>query len=118
MKLSRGPPARQTKDDMTLASRVPPNAALRADHAPPLIEPVAKAMAAGIPVIALDLRVIGDRYTCCIGADNRLIGRESAGSRVNIHPHTPITLTRTWRAPNDCTSLAKGSMSPSMVWLV
>jgi ribose transport system substrate-binding protein len=46
-------------------------------EAQPLTEPVAKAMAAGIPVIVLDRRVIGDRYTCFIGADNRLIGREA-----------------------------------------
>jgi ribose transport system substrate-binding protein len=46
-------------------------------EAQPLTEPVAKAVEAGIPVIVLDRRVIGDRYTCFIGADNRLIGREA-----------------------------------------
>ncbi|MHC5047183.1 MAG: substrate-binding domain-containing protein [Planctomycetota bacterium] len=46
-------------------------------EAQPLTEPVAKAVAAGIPVIVLDRRVIGDRYTCFIGADNRLIGHEA-----------------------------------------
>ncbi len=46
-------------------------------EAQPLTEPVAKAMEAGIPVIVLDRRVIGDNYTCFIGADNRLIGREA-----------------------------------------
>ncbi len=46
-------------------------------EAQPLTEPVAKAMQAGIPVIVLDRRVIGDNYTCFIGADNRLIGREA-----------------------------------------
>ena len=43
----------------------------------PGLEPVAKAVAAGIPAIVLDRRVIGDQYTCFIGADNRLIGREA-----------------------------------------
>lgn len=46
-------------------------------EAQPLTEPVAKAVQAGIPVIVLDRRVIGDQYTCFIGADNRLIGREA-----------------------------------------
>jgi ribose transport system substrate-binding protein len=44
-------------------------------EAQPLTEPVAKAMAAGIPVIVLDRRLLGDRYTCFIGADNQKIGK-------------------------------------------
>lgn len=44
-------------------------------EAQPLTEPVAKAMNAGIPVIVLDRRLIGDRYTCFIGADNKKIGQ-------------------------------------------
>jgi ribose transport system substrate-binding protein len=44
-------------------------------EAAPLTEPVAKAMDAGIPVIVLDRRVLGDRYTSFIGADNMSIGR-------------------------------------------
>lgn len=44
-------------------------------EAQPLTEPVAKAMDAGIPVIVLDRRLLGDRYTCFIGADNKKIGR-------------------------------------------
>jgi ribose transport system substrate-binding protein len=44
-------------------------------EAAPLTEPVAKAMDAGIPVIVLDRRVLGDRYTTFIGADNVKIGR-------------------------------------------
>lgn len=36
---------------------------------------VAQAYAKGIPVIVLDRRVLGDQYTCFIGADNRKIGR-------------------------------------------
>ncbi len=48
-------------------------------EAQPLTQPVAQAMDAGIPVIVLDRKVIGDRYTCFIGADNRLIG-QAAGA--------------------------------------
>ncbi len=44
-------------------------------EAQPLTEPVAKAMEAGIPVVVLDRRLLGDKYTCFIGADNRKIGR-------------------------------------------
>ena len=44
-------------------------------EAAPLTEPVARAMDAGIPVIALDRRLLGDKYTCFIGADNKKIGR-------------------------------------------
>jgi len=47
-------------------------------EAQPLTEPVAKAMEAGIPVIVLDRRLVGDKYTCFIGADNKKIGH-SAG---------------------------------------
>ena len=46
-------------------------------EAQPLTEPVARAMDADIPVIVLDRRVLGDRFTCFIGADKRLIGREA-----------------------------------------
>jgi len=41
----------------------------------PLTKPVAAAMAAGIPVVVLDRAVEGDKYTCFIGADNKLIGK-------------------------------------------
>ena len=44
-------------------------------EAQPLTEPVAKALGAGIPVIVLDRRLLGDKYTCFIGADNKKIGR-------------------------------------------
>src|SRR6516162_9950367 len=44
-------------------------------EAQPLTEPVANAMASHIPVIVLDRRLIGDKYTCFIGADNKKIGR-------------------------------------------
>ena len=43
-------------------------------EAQPLTEPVARAMAAGIPVIVLDRRLLGTNYTCFIGADNKKIG--------------------------------------------
>lgn len=41
----------------------------------PLTEPIAKAFEAGIPVIVLDRAVMGDKYTCFIGADNVKIGK-------------------------------------------
>lgn len=44
-------------------------------EAQPLTEPVAKAVEAGVPVIVLDRRVLGDKYTCFIGADNKRIGK-------------------------------------------
>src|SRR6478736_6152426 len=40
-------------------------------EAQPLTEPVARAMDAGIPVIVLDRSVLGDKFTCFIGADNK-----------------------------------------------
>jgi ribose transport system substrate-binding protein len=43
----------------------------------PLTKPVAEAMDAGIPVIVLDRKVLGDKYTCHIGSDNVQIGREA-----------------------------------------
>ena len=47
-------------------------------EAVPLTPPIKKAYKAGIPVIILDRRVVGDNYTCFIGANNKLIG-EAAG---------------------------------------
>lgn len=44
-------------------------------EAAPLTPPVAAAYDRGIPVIVLDRRVLGEKYTCFIGADNRKIGR-------------------------------------------
>ncbi len=44
-------------------------------EAAPLTPPVAAAYDRGIPVIVLDRKVLGDRYTCYIGADNRKIGQ-------------------------------------------
>src|SRR5437868_13513322 len=37
-------------------------------EAQPLTEPIAKAMQAGIPVIVLDRALLGDKFTCFIGA--------------------------------------------------
>jgi ribose transport system substrate-binding protein len=47
-------------------------------EAAPLTPPISAAYDRGIPVIVLDRRVLGDDYTCFIGADNKRIGR-SAG---------------------------------------
>jgi len=47
-------------------------------EAAPLTQPVKKAFRSGIPVIVLDRAVLGEDYTCFIGADNKLIG-EMAG---------------------------------------
>lgn len=44
-------------------------------EAAPLTPPIAAAYKKGIPVIVLDRRVVGDQYTCFIGADNRQIGK-------------------------------------------
>jgi len=44
-------------------------------EAAPLTRPVADAYSKGIPVIVLDRAVLGDQYTCFIGADNKKIGR-------------------------------------------
>ncbi|MCL5270877.1 MAG: substrate-binding domain-containing protein [bacterium] len=47
-------------------------------EAVPLTPPISRAYRAGIPVIVLDRRVVGQDYTCFIGADNVKIG-EAAG---------------------------------------
>jgi ribose transport system substrate-binding protein len=44
-------------------------------EAQPLTEPVAAAMDAKIPVIVLDRSLLGDKFTCFIGADNKKIGK-------------------------------------------
>jgi ribose transport system substrate-binding protein len=46
------------------------------NEAAPLTAAVAKAYDSGIPVIVLDRKVEGDRYTAFIGADNTEIGRQ------------------------------------------
>lgn len=50
-------------------------------EAQPLTEPIGKAIDAGIPVIVLDRAILGEKYTCFIGADNRKIG-QAAGEWV------------------------------------
>lgn len=47
------------------------------NEAEPLTEVVAKAYDKGIPVIVLDRKVAGDKYTMWIGADNKLIGKKA-----------------------------------------
>ncbi len=44
-------------------------------EAAPLTSPIAAAYEKGIPVIVLDRKVLGDKYTCFIGADNKKIGK-------------------------------------------
>jgi len=53
-------------------------------EAVPLTEPVAEAMKAKIPVIVLDRKIQGDNYTCFIGGDNVLIGREAGKYMVKL----------------------------------
>jgi len=53
-------------------------------EARPLTKPVADAMDAGIPVIVLDRKVEGDKYTCFIGGDNRKIGKEAGKYMVRL----------------------------------
>jgi ribose transport system substrate-binding protein len=50
----------------------------------PLTAPVAEAYKKGIPVIVLDREVNGDQYTCFIGGDNVLIGREAGKFLVKL----------------------------------
>jgi ribose transport system substrate-binding protein len=58
----------QQKVDLLLIS---PN------EAGPLTDVVAKAYDAGVPVIVLDRKVNGDKYTMWIGADNQAIGKKA-----------------------------------------
>ncbi|MFZ5829892.1 MAG: substrate-binding domain-containing protein [Planctomycetota bacterium] len=60
-------------------------------EAAPLTEPVGRAIDAGVPVIVLDRGILGDKYTCFIGADNKKIGRamgkwlaEKLGGKGNV----------------------------------
>ena len=47
------------------------------NEAKPLTAVVEKAYHKGIPVIVIDRKILSDKYTCFIGADNKLIGREA-----------------------------------------
>ena len=60
-------------------------------EAAPLTGPVRDAYKKGIPVIVIDRRVLGEDYTCFIGADNKKIGRaagkwiaEKMGGKGNV----------------------------------
>jgi ribose transport system substrate-binding protein len=53
-------------------------------EAAPLTPPVAEAFKKGIPVIVLDRRVLGDKFTTFIGADNKKIGK-AAGKWIAKH---------------------------------
>jgi ribose transport system substrate-binding protein len=60
-------------------------------EAAPLTPVVAQAFQKGIPVIVLDRRVLGDQFTCFIGADNKKIGKaagkwivEKLGGKGNV----------------------------------
>ncbi len=44
-------------------------------EAAPLTKPISDAYKKGIPVIVLDRRILGNDYTCFIGADNKKIGK-------------------------------------------
>jgi len=50
----------------------------------PLTAPVGRAMDAGIPVIVLDRKIKGDKYTCFIGGDNVKIGEEAGKYMVKL----------------------------------
>jgi ribose transport system substrate-binding protein len=53
-------------------------------EAVPLTKPVAEAYQKGIPVIVLDRKVEGDKYTTFIGADNVKIGEEAGKFMVKL----------------------------------
>ena len=44
-------------------------------EAAPMTPPISAAYDKGIPVIILDRRILGEKYTCFIGADNKMIGK-------------------------------------------
>jgi ribose transport system substrate-binding protein len=50
----------------------------------PLTKPVGEAIDAGIPVIVLDRKIQGDKYTCYIGGDNKKIGLEAGKYMVTL----------------------------------
>lgn len=47
------------------------------NEAKPLTGIVEKAYDKGIPVIVIDRKILSDKYTCFIGANNELIGKEA-----------------------------------------
>lgn len=54
------------------------------NEAQPLTSVVKKAYQAGIPVIVIDRKIVGDTYTSFIGADNRAIGRAAGEFAVKL----------------------------------
>jgi len=44
-------------------------------EAAPMTPPISTAYEQGIPIIILDRRILGEKYTCFIGADNKKIGK-------------------------------------------
>ncbi len=66
---------RQQTDVETLLARGIDLLIISPKEAAPLTAPVAAAYKKGIPVIVLDRKVLGEEYTCFIGADNIKIGR-------------------------------------------
>jgi ribose transport system substrate-binding protein len=53
-------------------------------EAAPLTDIVKKVYQSGIPVIVLDRKILGDTFTCFIGADNFLIGKEAGKCIVDL----------------------------------
>jgi len=65
------------------------------NEAAPLTDVVAKAYDQGIPVIVLDRKVLGEKYTMWIGADNVLIGQkagEYAAKWCTDNNHNPCNI--------------------------
>jgi ribose transport system substrate-binding protein len=65
------------------------------NEAAPLTDVVAKAYDQGIPVIVLDRKVNGDKFTMWIGADNQLIGKKAGefiGQWCKDNAHTPCNV--------------------------
>ena len=52
-------------------------------EAAPLTPLIAAAYKNGIPIIVLDRRILGDKYTCFVGADNKKIGKAAGEWIVN-----------------------------------
>ena len=59
-------------------------------EARPLTRPVGEAIDARIPVIVLDRKIEGEKYTCFIGGDNVLIGREAGKYLVKLVPFDSV----------------------------
>lgn len=73
--------SKQIQDVETFITRGVDLIIISPNEAAPLTDPVAKAYDKGIPVIVLDRKVEGEKYTMWIGADNSEIGKR-AGEHV------------------------------------